>query len=58
MTHCVSLLLANENTVLIVGIPTPIRITAGRIVKPISSDGLPCVCRGISWPWSRNRNRT
>ncbi len=50
MTHCVSLVLASEKTVLTVGMPTPMRMIAGMMVSAISSAGLPCVCFGISWP--------
>ncbi len=56
MTHSVSLVLLSAISVPTVGMATPMRISAGRIVSPISSAGLPCVCSGIAWPRSRKRH--
>ena len=54
MMHSVSSVSFNAISVPTVGIATPIRISAGRIVRPISRAGLPWVCSGMAWPRSRN----
>ena len=51
--HSVSSVSARAMSVPTVGMAMPMRITAGRIVSPISSAGRPWVCLGIGWPRSR-----